>query len=551
MHQNSSAGRSFPVEQSNSYGRIMIKLNTRMHNNLVQSALVQVDDQIDEHVEKQMAAFRANPRYKESYNVIQKRMEDDAVLSRLIHEAKSSCDNKLSAHALRFKAFRAARPAWQPGWLQRTEQKMSQSTHERVVRNAASIIDCKAPRRAMHYKQVLRKTRYTRGGFPRYKPKKPQWCTVPPPAQVPAPPRKSEQELRPWRNAPPIVKKKKKPAVKPKPKPCVVEKSIEDTNDETGEDWGVKTTERMEGAAGEELEFSHEEWVHVRDWLWAYGKGYSGDSTDFRGQLLIAAEAMNRVQQQYHKSVAAVCKEATQRFLRAALRFLLQDTAADEEDMKEHLEQLKDSTNVQPAAVMHLKKLKQYRKCLARPELPQLKDSDKPAVVYHVFGLAGILMDKAEELIPQDNSKHLLDADLQRVEHEHKEEYLAVDEPVKVTISASSQQASSADVDKAGHKTHAMADVEHLSKESTQDVNKEAEATAVVEDPSAQLCPEDEEVLAATSNEQENPLGDERFRETKNLADDEIAEVLEKEEEPPIQEFKSDPLENDISNLEL
>ena len=79
MHQNSSAGRSFPVEQSNSYGRIMIKLNTRMHNNLVQSALVQVDDQIDEHVEKQMAAFRANPRYKESYNVIQKRMEDDAV----------------------------------------------------------------------------------------------------------------------------------------------------------------------------------------------------------------------------------------------------------------------------------------------------------------------------------------------------------------------------------------------------------------------------------------------------------------------------------------
>ena len=61
------------------------------------------------------------------------------------------------------------------------------------------------------------------------------------------------------------------------------------------------------------------------------------------------------------------------------------------------------------------------------------------------------------------------------------------------------------------------------------------------------LFPHCDQVLAATSNEQENPLGDERFRETKNLADDEIAEVLEKEEEPPIQEFKSEPMENQCS----
>ena len=43
-------------------------------------------------------------------------------------------------------------------------------------------------------------------------------------------------------------------------------------------------------------------------------------------------------------------------------------------------------------------KLQQYRNCLKRPELPQLKESDKCALVQHVFGLGGILLDSAKQL---------------------------------------------------------------------------------------------------------------------------------------------------------
>ena len=322
---------------------------------------------------------------------------------------------------------------------------MSQSTHERVVRNAASIIDCTAPKRAMHYKQVsdsytlrlvwvvmvaqvLRKTRYTRGGFPRYKPKKPQWYTVPPPVcEEPDPPPRKSQD-RPWRDAPP---KPKKPNTKRKPKPEPVReethtKLIEETHEKPLKELGMggKATVRMEGSGEEQLDFTHEEWLDVLEWLWGYGKGYS--QQDFRGQLLCAAEAMNRVQLHYHKSIAALGKEATQAFLRAAVRFLLQDPEAEEAEMQQHLKTLTQSMSSQPAVVMHLKKLQQYRQCLVRPELPQLRDSDKPAVVGHVFGLAGILMDSAKELGPPDEPREadvhsLLDEDLKRVELEHTE----------------------------------------------------------------------------------------------------------------------------------
>lgn len=416
------------MEQTNSYGRIMIRKQMKLHNNLVQTAAIQVDDQIDERVEKQMMVFHAAQRYKESYNVMQKRQEDDLVLSKLIDTAQSACDTKLSAHTIRFKQFRATKPTWEPSWLQRTEEAMSMRTHEKSIMQARAKIDAGLPKRAIHFKKVLNKSRYTRGGFPRVRKKRfGRYATVPAPTTMPpegqwesgAEPAPPETEIE-IEAAPPETEVSEKVAetvkskpTKPKPtqarqqpkkKPAEKRKNprrvIEDRDCRTlaAPAPMEKSSVRMHTLDLPPTEFNEEDWVQLRDWLWNFGRVFvTREGNNFPAQLLHAAESMNKIQDVYNSNVEALSREASRGFLKAALLFLLQQAAKPEENTEQQIKLVKES-GCPPALLMHLKKLQQFSKCLDRPELPPLKASDKPAIAHHVFGVAAVLQDRAREL---------------------------------------------------------------------------------------------------------------------------------------------------------
>jgi len=167
MHSSNSVTLSFPVLRTNDYGRFVIKRHMRNHNALVKTALVHVDDRLGDHANKNRELMRAAERFKDSVHIMEKRQRDDRVLSELIHHARPSCDTSVSEHVMRYRTLREARPTWQPGWLERTEQQLSKSTHERGIRHAQATIDTSAPGAAMHFRKVLNDSRYTKGGVMR------------------------------------------------------------------------------------------------------------------------------------------------------------------------------------------------------------------------------------------------------------------------------------------------------------------------------------------------------------------------------------------------
>lgn len=157
----------FPVSQTNSYGRIMIAKQMETHDHLISSAPTLVNDKVDPIYMRQMDVLHKAERFRPSYNQMKKRHDDDIVMSNLIRDAKCTCENRLDGHILRFKELRQKHPNFIPGWLKRYEDQKSMEVHEDVIKKARKWIDDEPPRRALHYRSVLKKTPFTKGGFPR------------------------------------------------------------------------------------------------------------------------------------------------------------------------------------------------------------------------------------------------------------------------------------------------------------------------------------------------------------------------------------------------
>lgn len=157
----------FPVSMTNSYGRIMINKQMSTHDHLIMGAPHLVDDQVKPIYMKQMKILHKAERFRPSYNIMKQRHDDDIVMANLIRDAQCTCENKLDAHIMRFRELRSKHPNHLPGWLEKYEVGKSMEIHEEVVKKARKWIDDSPPKRALHYRSVLRKTAYTRGGFPR------------------------------------------------------------------------------------------------------------------------------------------------------------------------------------------------------------------------------------------------------------------------------------------------------------------------------------------------------------------------------------------------
>lgn len=172
MPMASEGKQLFPVSQTNSYGRIMIDKQMRTHDHLIQKAPTVVSDRVRPIYMKQMDILHKAERFRPSYNIMKQRHDDDIVMANLIRDAQCTCENQLDGHILRFRELRQKHPNHMPGWLEQYEVGKSMEIHEQVVKHARKWIDDEPPKRALHYREVLRKTPYTKGGFPRIMPVK-------------------------------------------------------------------------------------------------------------------------------------------------------------------------------------------------------------------------------------------------------------------------------------------------------------------------------------------------------------------------------------------
>jgi len=163
----SDGKRLFPVEQTNSYGRVMIQRQKEIHDDLIGRAPLVVQDRVEPIYMKQLQVLHKAERFKPSYNQMKQRQDDDIVMSNLIRDAKCTSVNKLDGHILRFRELRQKHPNFIPGWLKRYEDKKSMEVHDDIIRKSRKWIDDEPPVRALNYRSVLQKTPFTRGGFPR------------------------------------------------------------------------------------------------------------------------------------------------------------------------------------------------------------------------------------------------------------------------------------------------------------------------------------------------------------------------------------------------
>lgn len=171
----------FPVSMSNSYGRIMIGKQMKTHDHLIMRAPPVVGDKIKPIFMRQMKILHKAERFRPSYNIMKQRHDDDIVMANLIRDARCTSENQLDGHILRFRELRAKHPNHMPGWLEQYEVGQTMEIHEQVIKKARKWIDNEPPRRALHYRQVLRRTPYTKGGFPRVQvtlPKRCSWLRV-------------------------------------------------------------------------------------------------------------------------------------------------------------------------------------------------------------------------------------------------------------------------------------------------------------------------------------------------------------------------------------
>jgi len=163
----SDGKRLFPVENTNSYGRVMIERQREIHDDLIGRAPTVVSDKVLPIYMRQMQVLHKAERFKPSYNQMKQRQDDDIVMTNLIRDAKCTSINQLDGHILRFRELRQKHPNFIPGWLKRYEDGKSMEVHDQIIKKSRKWIDDEPPVRALNYRSVLQKTPFTRGGFPR------------------------------------------------------------------------------------------------------------------------------------------------------------------------------------------------------------------------------------------------------------------------------------------------------------------------------------------------------------------------------------------------
>jgi len=156
---------SFPILQTNSYGRTMIKKQMHTHDHLIGKAGTRTDAWIGKVVAQQMQYNRKLEKWRPSHNYLQEKALTDEILAQLISTAAPRCETKLGDHILRFKEERARYPVYKLGWLEAYTEGKNMAVHEELLRKAGSQIDNKPPKMAMQFRDFLRGCKFTRGGF--------------------------------------------------------------------------------------------------------------------------------------------------------------------------------------------------------------------------------------------------------------------------------------------------------------------------------------------------------------------------------------------------
>ena len=159
--------KGFPVNSTNSYGRMMIKEQMRVHDELIESAPTLIDTKVAPVYLRQMEIQHAQERWRPSYNEQKRRADDDILLANLIRDSHHMLDDRLDAHILRFREHRAKNPRHKLSWLQAFTLKKANETHDQVIRDSQKWVDDEPPKVALHYRKILRRTPFTKGGFPR------------------------------------------------------------------------------------------------------------------------------------------------------------------------------------------------------------------------------------------------------------------------------------------------------------------------------------------------------------------------------------------------
>merc|ERR1712086_199024 len=98
---------------------------------------------------------------------MKQRADDDIVMAQLIRDAKGRCEHKLDDHVERFRELRQKHPNHLPNRQEQYEIDKMVEMHERVVQRARNAIDNGKPKKALHYRSLMRRTPFTSGGFPR------------------------------------------------------------------------------------------------------------------------------------------------------------------------------------------------------------------------------------------------------------------------------------------------------------------------------------------------------------------------------------------------
>lgn len=145
----------------------MLVKQMETHDHLICKAPPVVHDRVAPIYMKQMKILHKAERFRPSYNIMKQRHDDDIVMANLIRDARCTSENQLDGHILRFRELRQKHPNHMPGWLESYEVGKAMEIHEHVVQKARKAIEDGPPRRALHYRTVLRRTKYTKGGFPR------------------------------------------------------------------------------------------------------------------------------------------------------------------------------------------------------------------------------------------------------------------------------------------------------------------------------------------------------------------------------------------------
>jgi len=146
---------------------MMIDEQMRVHDELLESAPILVENKIDPVYMRQMEILHNQERWRPGYNEQKRRIDDDILLSNLIRDAAPQLDCRLDAHILRFREHRAKNPRHKLSWLQAFTLKKENSIKDKLIKDSKKWVDDEPPKVALHYRKILRRTPFTKGGFPR------------------------------------------------------------------------------------------------------------------------------------------------------------------------------------------------------------------------------------------------------------------------------------------------------------------------------------------------------------------------------------------------